>query len=476
MKKNDALIAIGAIIFAILFYEQAFGINYLIFTLMYGLLNILFNKEKLSGTWYFAFSLHFLCAFNIFHVNTFLSIFAWICSLFYVVGQTFEAKNSAIITSFFSIASPITSFGIMCTKLFTVNTETTKQPKIMYLGAILVSFILVLIFFFLYKGANPLFDNFTDNIDFSWINSYFIFFCFIGFYVLFILIYPYTNSNISIWDKNKLQELKIEDEDQNSVSKKFVGLIAILVFISLNVMLLSLNILDIRSVFMLEKLPENVFLSDFLHIAVSNIIFSIVFAILLIVGVQQFKIKNNFIKILIYAWIAQSVIMIINAFIRNYWYSFDQITYLRIGVFIFLGLCIFGLIYTAYSIFKKRNYWFLLNLNMQTWLFVLVFMSLFSWDRIITKHNLKFEKIEEIDLAYLSSLSENNVDLMLEFYHKHPQLFDNYEYYNTLLDELKWKKHSFVRKMQHQTWQSFNLSDQMKYKNLKTLKNNSKSH
>lgn len=462
MKKNDLLIAFGAIIFAVLFYQQAAGINFLIFSALFGALSYVFNRETLQKQWYFSYALHFLCAFNIFYIHTNLAVWAWLISLIYLVGKTFESTNSYIITTYFTMASTVTTFGRVFSKLFIVNKEKKKQSKLIYLGAILISFVLVLIFFFLYKGANPLFNDFTNNIDLSWLDIPFLLFCILSFLIVFTLIHPYFSASNSSWDKNKLQELKIEDEDQSSQGKIFVSLVAILVFTCLNLMLLSLNVLDIKSIFVVEKLPKDIFLADFLHFSVSAIVFSIILAIILIVIVQQFKIKNKFVKFFIYLWIFQSLIMVLDTFVRNYWYSYNQITYLRIGVFVFLSMCIFGLVYTAFSIFKKRNYWFLLNINMQTWFYVLILSSFFSWDRIITSHNLKFEKIEQIDIEYLNSLSENNLDLMLDFYEKHPEAFnlDSYSFWfgRNEVQDLKAKFYYFKFKMKYNTWQSYSIA------------------
>ncbi|MES2590032.1 MAG: DUF4153 domain-containing protein [Bacteroidota bacterium] len=483
--KANILIALNAIVFAVLFYEQNPGINFLIFTLIYGVINFVVNSKSLSKKWYLAYSLNLLCAFNIFNAHTDLAVFAWVISFIYAIGKTFEIKNSILISTYFSFASGISSFEKIYKKYFFSDKAVSKSPKLIYLAAIFISFFVVLLFFFLYKGANPLFSDFTSKIDFSWLDVPLVFFTLFGFFLTFTLVYPYVNLKISSWDNNKIKELKLEDAsgipDETNVSavqhseiKKFVGLIAILVFICLNIMLLSLNSLDIKSLFITEKLPTNVFLSDFVNDAVACIVFSILFAIALIVGIQQFKIKNLFIKILIYTWIFQSVVMVFNTAIRNFWYSFNQITYLRIGVFVFLTLCIFGLIYTAYSLLKKRNYWFLMNINFQTWFYVLVLSSLFSWDRIITKHNLNYSKIEQIDIKYLNSLSENNIDLMWNFYQKHPALFEEIGYSRqTLLEELKSKKRQFNSIMKHKTWQNFNLMDNMIYQNLRKENGNS---
>jgi hypothetical protein len=48
MRKHDVLVAASALLFTILFYEQAAGINYLIFTLIYGLVNISINLSSIN--------------------------------------------------------------------------------------------------------------------------------------------------------------------------------------------------------------------------------------------------------------------------------------------------------------------------------------------------------------------------------------------------------------------------------------------
>lgn len=458
MKKNDWLIACSAIVFAVLFYEQSSGINYLIFTIMYGILNMLVNSKTLSKIWYSAYLLNLLCAFNIFNVHTDLAVFAWIISFIHTIGKTFDIKNSILLGAYFSVVSFVSSFKKIAQTYF-LKKENSKKSNLIYVAAIFISFFLILLFFFLYKGANPLFADFTAKIDFSWLDIPLIFTILFGFYLVFTITHPYVNLNLSARDNTLSENLIMEDENQDSEVKKFVGLIAILVFISLNIMLLSLNILDIKMVFITEKLPTNIFLSDFVHDAVACIVASIVFAIILIVGIQHFKIKNKLIKILVYSWIIQSLVMVYNTALRNFWYSYDQITYLRIGVFVFLSLCIFGLLYTAYSLLRKRNYWFLLNLNLQTWFMVLVLSSFFPWDRMITKHNLNYSKTEKIDLEYLNSLSTNNLDLLVDFHKKHPELVN--------IDELNTKRNEFKQVMKNKTWQNFNLTDHRIYHHLK---------
>ena len=463
MKKNDLLIILGAIAFGILFYKQSAGINFLIFSLIYSMLNYVFNKNELKKSWHYAFTLHLFTAWNIFYLNTNLAIIAWVFSLIYLNIKTIHSKNSFIVALFFALSSPFVRFGERIAKLFQAKeNEQSKSKKLLYTGAILVSFLIILLFFFLYQGANPLFKNFTKNIDLSWINFAFIMLCVSGWILLLGMLKPFTIARNISWDATKLVQKAIfkpigpEIEVSNTLI--FFKLISLIVFISLNVMLLLLNSLDIQNIFIYNKLPDGITLSDFVHFSVNSSITSIVLAIIIIVLIQQLGIKNRMLKILIYGWIFQSIVMLFHTIIRNSWYIKGyQLTYSRIGVYLFIMIAIIGLIYTAYSISKEKNYWFLMNINIETWIIVLVISSTFSWDRIITNYNLSEKKIDQIDIQYLNSLSENNLDLMVKFEKKHPDLFKYYSQKEQLYDR---KKYFFKRMKKYNSWQSFSLGKQ----------------
>jgi hypothetical protein len=476
MKKNDGLIALGAIGFAVLFYEQAPGINYLLFSGIFVILSTVINYQTNNRNVYFALFLHLLTGVNIFIVHSDLALWAWFFSISYAVGKIANKESSYLFSLFYSMASPFTAFEKMFGRYFKFSSEQPKKRNWTYILAAFISFMVLLIFFFLYKGANPLFDAFTKKIDFSWLDFPFVLYCILGFWILFSILNPYFDTQSNQWDSSKLKQRIINKETETgSEFVKLIIFISIFIFIGLNLMLLVLNSLDVRSIFILEKLPENIFLSDFLHFAVTSIVISILLAILIIGSIQQFSIGNKLVKLLIYSWIIQSLIMVINTFIRNYWYSFNQITYLRIGVFVFLTMCILGLLYTAYSLHKDRNYWFLLNLNFQTWYFVLLISSFFSWDRLVTKHNLSYEKKSEIDLNYLLDLSDNNLDLIHSFSIKNPELFEQnngrgYFRSTTYKSYLANRQFKFIQRVKYQKWQAYNLADEKQISYLKTTK------
>jgi hypothetical protein len=462
MKKTDGLIALGAIGFGVLFYDHAPGINFLLFSIMYGILSVFTHSNILRSKWYLFYAIHVLTAINILVIHSDLALWAWSLSLLVVVGKTYQVNSSILLTKYFGIASSVMVFEKIPYLNYqkVVDENKTKSPlTAKYLLASAIVLVILVIFLLLYRSANPLFQEFTDKIDFSWFNFPFILFCLLGSWVLYAMIYPYVEDATCEWDSKKHAETIDYESTKISVeTRKLFAFVAILIFLGLNAMLLVLNVLDINSIFVQEKLPENIFLSDFLHFAVWSIVFSTLLAIVIIVSLQQFSIENKLVRFVIYAWISQSLLMVFNTFIRNYWYSFNQITYLRIAVFVFLLICIIGLIYTAYVVKFKRNYWFLMNSNLQIWFFIIVVLSFFSWDRIITKHNLAFEKKSEIDFFYLTELSYKNLDLLYEFKEENPEVFKKYgnRYYPEKIDN---KIKEFQERVKKHTWQSYNLPE-----------------
>jgi hypothetical protein len=472
MKKTDGLIAIGAIGFGVLFYDHAPGINFLLFSIMYGILSVFTHSNILKSKWYLFYVVHLLTAINIFVIHSDLALWAWCLSLLVVVGKTYHATSSILILKYFGIASTIMVFEKIPYFNYqkVMDENKSKSPAITnYVLASGIVLVILIIFLLLYRSANPLFQEFTDKIDFSWFNFPFILFCLLGSWVLYAMIYPYFEDSTCEWDSKKYEEkVDYKSAKISLETRKLFAFVAVLIFLGLNGMLLILNVLDINSIFVQEKLPENIFLSDFLHFAVWSIVFSTLLAIVIIVSLQQFSIENKLVRYVIYAWISQSLLMVFNTFIRNYWYSYNQITYLRIAVFVFLLICIIGLIYTAYVVKSKRNYWFLMNSNLQIWFFIVVILSCFPWDRIITKHNLAFEKKSEIDFFYLTELSNNNLDLLYEFKEENPEVFKKYgnRYYPNKINK---KIRMFQKQVKQNSWQSYNLPDSKKEKYFRFL-------
>lgn len=476
MKRNDWLLIASAIIFSILFYKQATGINYLLFTGLVTSLIAYFNTENIKKWqwWYYA-AVTNLCGFAVFYCNSNLSVFACVLALFVFSGKSFNYKNSIIVNLSFSVGSVISSVAFVIIDYINlrkqnVATEKKKNRKI-YFG-IFIALVIAIVFFALYQQANPLFKDFTKNIDLSWISIGWCLFAVWGFLVFYGLIYYREVKVFSDWDiafDRTLENTTTESTEVKEISNNTV--IALALFGILNVMLVLVNALDLTNLLGTHELPKGVYLSDFVHNAVWSLVFSIIIAVGLIMwffkGDLNFNKQSKTLKLLVYFWILQSAVMVISAMVRNSWYVAEyQLTYLRIGVYVFLGLSLVGLLFTFLKINQTKSAWYLVRQNFEAWFLILGLCSIVNWDKLISDYNISNAKsFKALDKGYLVNLSNANLpDLtQLFFKEKRESLFNEtvdfqkqYEFKN-----LSTRIYNFILEEKGETWQSFNLRDKI---------------
>lgn len=473
MKRNDWLLIAAAIIFSILFYKQATGLNYLLFTGLVTAVLAYFNPEKIKTKqwWYYA-GLTMLCGVAVFYVNSNLSVFACILSLFIFSGKSFNYKNSIILNLVFSVGSVISSVVFVILDHVQLRKQkvlpaNTKKLKI-YFG-IAISLIIAVVFFALYQQANPLFKEFTKNIDLSWISIGWCLFTVWGFLMIYGLVYYRDVAVFSEWDIkfNRTLENTAPASEAREINNNTV--IALSLFGILNLMLVFVNSLDLANLLGSHELPKGVFLSDFVHNAVWSLVFSIIIAVGLIMwffkGDLNFNKQSKTLKLLVYLWILQSAVMVISAMVRNSWYVAEyQLTYLRIGVYIFLSLSLIGLFFTFLKINKTKSAWYLVRQNFEAWFLLLSLCTLVNWDKIISDYNIAHAKtLKALDKSYLVGLSNANLPELTSvfFGNKKDSLFNEKEKFqkNYEFKQYSWRLYEFIVENKKETWQSFNLRD-----------------
>ena len=459
MKKNDIFLLVSAGIFSGLFYQQAPGINFLLFSLLVTLsvtyLNSFSLKENLR--WYY-FAAANASGVAVFLINSDLSILACIVSLLVFSSKFVHKENSIIANSFFAFYSIVSSFFYW---IFALSSNSNQQEKTNARNkwkngvGLVLSLLVVVVFFNLYKNANPLFNKFTQFINLDWLSFGWMAFTFFGFLILYGLLKSKRIEYLSVLDIEAKHDIehKAKSVTDSDTFKTSTGLV---LFSLLNVMLLILNGLDINTIFISHALPEGITLSDFVHEAVSNTVLSITLAIGFIVwlfrGSLNFTHKGKKLRFLIYSWIGQSAIMVANTILRNYNYIAEyQLTQLRIGVFVFLILCLLGLALTSYKLHYKKSAWQLLSLNAELWFFILILASLFNWDKIITQYNIqRVTATKTLDKVHLIELSDANI----------PELFDLYSAKQFSVEEetlFIQKCEAVHKKDRFRQWPSFNL-------------------
>ena len=176
--------------------------------------------------------------------------------------------------------------------------------------------------------------------------------------------------------------------------------------------------------------------------------------------------------------------LISTAFRNDLYISEYSLTYKRIGVYIYLLLCILGLFTTFVKIMKIKSNSFLFRINAWIFYFVLVVSCLFNWDTIITGFNIT--KSKHLEARYLFGLSNTNLPIL---YKQKQALLDNekesqlkvdssfstekrkelFSEYAGVERNLDLKLYSFLSERQGLGWKSWYFDNSSVYNSLQEL-------
>ena len=234
--------------------------------------------------------------------------------------------------------------------------------------------------------------------------------------------------------------------------------------ILVNILVIIENIIDINWIWFGFDYETSKNLSQLVHEGTYLLILSILLSIGILLyyfrGNQNFYIKNKILKYGAYLWIIQNVIMSISVALRNLHYiNYYGLSHKRIGVLIFLLLVLGGLILLYIKIRNKKSAYYLLRLNSWNIYFIMIFISLFNWDILIAKYNVRHNYQSPVDMFYLFSLSDNGL----------PIIHNNWENIISGNEEYRWayflntRIRTFMEKEANSTWQSWNYADHKTY-------------
>jgi hypothetical protein len=419
MKKNDYLLLTATGAYSILFYQQNAGINFLLFNMVLLAILIIKNVNLLkSKKWLWSALMCLISAICIYIHSSALSIIANVCSLLLLSAVSFNVVTSSLFSFFFScysVAFSVAHIVIDAVQRFQVKPDSNVPKKGYKILATVLVLLLSILFFNMYKDANPLFAENTKWINLDFISIGWIGFTFSGFLIVYGLLNSKVIAPLEIWENNislvNQPALENQETKKRFETERYAGL---LLFVLLNLMLIVLNIGDIQTLYFNGGLPKNVTHSDFVHNGVGQIIFCIIIATSLIMYLFRAEfaaVKNNRALLAgVYLWIIQNVLMLSSTAFRNQIYIQDfNFTYKRIGVYVWLILAACGLCIMFWKIYKRRSNWYLVRMNVALWFSVLVMSSCVNWDKLITNYNIYNKPLSQVDFYYLFSLSDANI-------------------------------------------------------------------
>ena len=427
--RNLILIVLGAVWFHLLFWQENLGLNTLIFSLF--TVSVLYISHDRTAFWrkevIAAISGLLIMAGIIIYHNTGLSKVLWLLFFMGSIGLTHlppvrSFLNAYWYTLFGFIFAPIKS--VMLPFSIEIKTENIRFKQIRrWIGYSVIPILILPIFFGLYYLANAefahLFDSLLNLIDdffyqiFQHISLPHLLFFFIGIAVMAVIVLE--SDFLNEW--NEIDTLKRRDKSQsftkyNRTPFSFMGLLseyrtALILFGLLNLLLFTVNLSDIRSVWFADITGRtSTELKNNLHDGTYILILSI-FLAMLVVGYffrknLNFYTKNTLLKQLVFVWIAQNAFLVLSVLVRNLQYIQGfGLAYKRIGVLLFLIATLVGLATMVVKVAQQKTFSYLLRINTWAVLLILSLAAFINWDVFITRYNITHFEKEKVDYDFL---------------------------------------------------------------------------
>lgn len=205
---------------------------------------------------------------------------------------------------------------------------------------------------------------------------------------------------------------------------------ALLTFGGLNVLLLIVNLIDLRFVWFNPGAATAAELSQYVHAGTYNLLLSVFLA--MVVVVWFFRARLNFLAtngpllVLARIWLVQNAVLIGSVGLRNVWYIQQYgLAMGRVFVVVGLALTAFGLWSLWRKLSRRSTLAYLLHVNgLALWVAVLL-LGVVNWSGVITRYNLAVPAREGIDWRYLrDELDDRNTFLLVS----HPSPVNNYRF------------------------------------------------
>lgn len=466
------------LIIANLTFQEYFGLNALIISLIYVSITAFVQYRENSATflgsskWWLASLIYIGNGFAVFYMNSELSVWLYVISFFFYTAVHHQIQLSlpvSMLQTAQSFFSGFYQFFESIGNLFDKKKAANKNKNVVRFLIYTIPLIIAIVFLKLYQSADETFYEWTKFINLDWISWTFIVFYCILFIALFGFFFYLESKDLTEFDKSLKNNIP---NDYTDKVESFMGVgnekkIAMSLLITLNVMLLLYNFIDLK--FVLIDLPNpaaDLRYSDLLHGGVNSLITSIVLVIFILTFIYRGQLNfsgNKFIKGLAVLWLCLNLLMIATTVVKNYEYiSHWGLTYKRIGVYIYLLLAALGLVLTIVKIIRIKSLWFLIRNTSVGFLICFSSMGFVNWDKMIVAYNLTELTAEQIDFDYLLSLDDEAYPHLMAYYDTHrnePQIIQKRPFWHIVFERFDSTKKHLKNKQLLSSWRSINIRE-----------------
>ena len=495
MKKSTASIVLaifGILLFNLLFWQEKMGINLPVFSIfLIGVSLYLKNSLEIRKEFYYSMFGVLLTGVMLCWHHSNLSVFMHFIAVFISLAIL---KHDRITTVFEGVIGYLMTYLTTPVAWYKALKEREKGNKklaltVTFAKLTLLPLLAFVLFFLIYKNANPKFDALTLSLyqsiaelfkDFSFVRFVFLLF---GFSIISVALFkPYTSVGF-ISSENELQRKRnLEFGKQLRTGETKYGdfkneyRVGLLIFGLLNALLLVVNAIDVNWIWFGFEVPLDFNLKSFVHEGTYLLIFSILLSMGIFLyffrGSLNFYSQNKWLKFLGNLWIVQNIVLTISVFMRNYHYiDYHGLAGKRIGVIVFLLMTVFGLLSLIYKVNKLKTTAFLLRLNGWFIFFTLVTITTVNWDRVMAHHNLTHSNSGEIDVDYYLRLDESVAPLILKnievveaqmqahLLRENKDTWLRYTDIDALKVQLEYRAQRYLENMEGTTWASWTVAD-----------------
>lgn len=503
-----SLLLTGAFLINALFWKEQMGLNTLLFDLfLSAVLFYLYPEARRSSTvrWLFLGRLTTL-AMVLWH-HTALSQTAYIVlTIFSAVFVQYAHRSVWYAMGSFALNGLFVVPGIINAIPLREKSNARKVRIGRILRLLIIPGIIAIPFLVLYSGSNPIFSGYVERF-LQWGADSFgrfwelfspgrFFFLLVGLLITGILILrPRVNffGEKDLRHSDQLHRLRRSVYQSRSASEQlhalffgswakgnlalkywyWVGLVSLAL---LNLMLMTLNSIDISVLWFRRVVASPAQLSQMTHEGIDFLILSLILAIAVLLiffrGNLNFYKQSKGLRLLVLLWIIQNGILIVSVALRDYYYISEAgLTYKRIGVVVYLLLALTGLVTVFWKITYNRSVYFLFRVNAWAAVVILVVSSTVNWDAYITQWYINRSAQKPVPAQYLYALSEKTWPLLEPHLKVHPDSsLVAYGYDRVTVQEgIRLRSQEYMARQKQYSFLSWNWQDQKIQRYLTTL-------
>lgn len=440
----------GGILFNYLFWQEKQALNLLLYSIFILVILLLDKEVQKSRQLLLAGSSHLLAAVLVVINLSDLTVTTCYISLAVFVGFAHFQSLKSILTALMGAFLQIVSVPINLLRKLTVRSysKLSLSPLIGPIKYIVIPMIILFMFIVLYCIANPVFANYVEQViesvgtvvhhiltfffaDLSFLRFFHVLLG-IGFTAAIVLDFKDKGLETAEAAYGEKMTRKRKPKGFTSLGYEIIAvfagnllnrmmalktenIIGMISFAALNLLLLFLNSIDVATIWLNGTSDGN--LSAELHDGTNALIISIVLAMLIIVyffsGNLNFYSRNKGIRLLAYLWIVQNAFLVVSVLLRDYHYiAAHGLTYKRIGVIIFLSLCIIGLFTVYIKVARQKTLFYLCRVNTFIWYVLLLAFGFVNWDVFIVGYNINNRNAITLDINHLISMSDKTLPVL----------------------------------------------------------------